>query len=100
MKRLRTAIAGLALLLLGACAETPLVFGAKQSPANQIVAEMVALLAEDAGIDVERRIGLGSTRLMLAVMQRGEIDIYPEYTGTGLAMLGLPPTRDPAAALE
>jgi len=100
MSRLRTALAGLALLLLGACAETPLVVGAKQSPADQIVAEMVALLAEDAGIDVERRIGLGSTRLMLAVMQRGELDIYPEYTGTGLAMVGLPPTRDPAAAHE
>jgi len=77
----------------------PLVVGGKSSPQDEIVAEMVATLAEEAGIPVTRRIGLGSTRVTLAAMKRGDIDIYPEYTGTGLAMLGLPPIAAPDEAL-
>jgi len=91
----------LAVLAISSCSmdREPLMVGGKQSPENQIVAEMVAVLAEEAGIPVMRRIGLGSTRQILEATKRGEIDVYPEYTGTGLAMLGQPPIRDPEAAL-
>jgi glycine betaine/choline ABC-type transport system substrate-binding protein len=77
----------------------PLVVGGKQSPQNQIVAEMLVYLAEEAGIPVTRRIGLGATRQTLEAMKRGEIDVYPEYTGSGLAMLGLGGTGDADTAL-
>jgi glycine betaine/choline ABC-type transport system substrate-binding protein len=91
----------LAAVVLCSCSidRKPLIVGGKQSPENQIVAEMVAALAEEAGIPVMRRIGLGSTRQILEATKRGEIDVYPEYTGTGLAMLGQPPIPDPEAAL-
>lgn len=38
---------------------------------------------------------LGSTQIAMAAMQRGDIDLYPEYTGTGLIdVLHLAPIRD------
>ncbi|MCF8016614.1 MAG: hypothetical protein K9L65_13150 [Chromatiaceae bacterium] len=86
--------------LLGCGADRqPLRIGGKQSPESQIVAEMVAELAEAQGIPVMRRIGLGSTRLTLEALKRGEIDLYPEYTGTGLAMLGLAPASNAESAM-
>lgn len=83
----------------------PLQIGGKQSVEDQIIAELVAELAEAAGIPVQRRIGLGDSRLMLEALKRGEVDLYPEHTGAGFALLGFtPPTdadadADPEAAL-
>lgn len=76
----------------------PLQIGGKESPENQIVAELVAELAEAAGIPVQRRIGLGGSRLTLEALKRGEIDLYPEHTGAGLALLGL--VQDPDTDTE
>ena len=40
----------------------------------------------------------GSTQIAMAAMQRGDIDLYPEYTGTGLIdVLHLAPMRDAKA---
>ena len=90
----------LAISLIGCGADRqPLRIGGKPAPESQIVAEMVAELAEAQGIPVLRRVGLGSTRLTLEALKRGEIDLYPEYTGTGLAMLGLAPTPDAESAM-
>jgi glycine betaine/choline ABC-type transport system substrate-binding protein len=76
---------------LGGCGgeRDPLRVGGKDAPENRIVAEMLAEMASREGIPVVRRIGLGSTRLTLEALKSGEIDVFPEYTGTGLAMLGL-----------
>ncbi|ABX03001.1 glycine betaine ABC transporter substrate-binding protein [Herpetosiphon sp.] len=66
-----------------------------------IVGEMYALLLEQAGYKVERKIGLGATDVAQAAMEKGEIDIYPEYTGTGLlTVLKLPTQTDPKAVYE
>jgi osmoprotectant transport system substrate-binding protein len=52
---------------------------------------MYALLLENAGIPVERRLNLGGTEVASTALQAGEIDLYPEYTGTGLTViLGIP----------
>lgn len=79
------------LLLFTACGsdQKPLLVGGKQSPEDQIVAELIAELAEAEGIRVQRRIGLGGSRLTMEALKRGEIDLYPESTGSGLALLGL-----------
>jgi glycine betaine/choline ABC-type transport system substrate-binding protein len=102
MVDLRALIPALVLgLLLSGCGgdPTPLTVGGKQSPEDQVVAELLAGLAEANGIPVQRRIGLGGSRLSLEALKRGEIDIYPEYTGTGLALLGLAKTSDTDPAL-
>lgn len=49
-----------------------------------IIGEMYALLLEDAGFTVERKMNLGGTPVAHQALLDGEIDVYPEYTGTGL----------------
>lgn len=92
----------LAFLLVG-CGinREPLQIGGKQSPEDRIVAELIAELAEAEGIPVQRRIGLGGSRITMEALKRGEIDLYPEYTGSGLALLGLaqPPDADSGSAI-
>ena len=45
---------------------------------------MFAQLLEAQGITVERRPGLGATEIAFAALRANAIDVYPEYTGTGL----------------
>ncbi|HZZ64629.1 MAG TPA: glycine betaine ABC transporter substrate-binding protein [Candidatus Baltobacteraceae bacterium] len=58
--------------------------GSKNFGENIIVAEIYAAALERAGLHVERRMNLGSTQIATEAMVRGDIDLYPEYTGTGL----------------
>lgn len=76
------------------------VVGSKDFTEQIIVAEMVALLLEDNGYNVERQLNLGGTAVVHQALVSGEIDIYVEYTGTGLlAILGQElPEMDAAAA--
>lgn len=83
-------------LLFTACVgdQKPLLVGGKQSTENQIVAELIAELAEAEGIRVQRRIGLGGSRLTMEALKRGDVDLYPESTGSGLSLLGLAQPAD------
>ena len=97
-------LALMALLVLGltACDESndTLKVGGKDFSESRILGEMIAALAEDAGIPVTRRIGLGGTLVNLESLKRGEIDVYTEYNGTGLVMLGQPALVDGDKATE
>lgn len=57
--------------------------GSKGFTENEIVAEVYALALEDAGLKVERTPDLGSS-IIHQSLTTGDIDLYPEYTGTGL----------------
>lgn len=60
-----------------------------------ILGEMYALLLENHGYTVERKIGLGSETIITEAMKNNEVDLYPEYTSTGLlAILQMPPMTD------
>jgi osmoprotectant transport system substrate-binding protein len=62
---------------------------------NIIVAEIYSAALEREGIAVQRHMNLGSTQIATEAITRGDIDLYPEYTGTGLIdVLHLPPMRD------
>lgn len=64
---------------------------------NEIVAEVYALALEDAGIEVERIMDVGSAVIHTSLISN-EIDLYPEYTGTGLiSILHMDPITDPDA---
>jgi osmoprotectant transport system permease protein len=61
--------------------------GSKNFTENRLLAEIMAQLIEaHTDLDVERRIGLGGTTVVFSALTSGEIDIYPEYTGTGWAI--------------
>src|SRR3954447_23547409 len=53
------------------------------------------------GVAVDRKLNLGGTMLSHEALVKGDIDLYPEYTGTALtAVLKQSPVRDRRAALE
>ena len=95
----------LALLLaagLAACAEEDPVLkaGSKDFTESMILTEMMALMAEQEGITVQRAIPYGSAAVTFEGLKQGKIDLYPEYNGTGLVFLGQAPLSDGDAAFE
>lgn len=94
----------LTLSLLVGCGggkQDKIVIGSKDFTEQYIVAEMYALLLENAGLNVERKFGLAGTPVAHAAIMAGEIDLYPEYTGTGLlVVLKLPVSSDRQAVYE
>jgi len=75
----------------------PIRVGSKNFTESIVIAEIYARALERAGLRVERHLNLGSTQIAMAAIERGDIDLYPEYTGTALLdVLHLPPMSDPA----
>jgi osmoprotectant transport system substrate-binding protein len=93
------ALSGLAVLVLAPQRglARPIIVGSKDFTEQFILGEMYALALEAAGFTVERKLNLGGTPVAHAGLLSGEIDLYPEYTGTGLlTVLKLPTSGDPA----
>ena len=77
----------------------PIVVASKPFGESYILCEMFAQLLEARGFRVDRRPGLGATEIAFTALRNGSIDVYPEYTGTGLlAILGDTTRRTPAQA--
>jgi osmoprotectant transport system permease protein len=76
------------------------VVGSKPFAESYLLAEMFAQLLEARGFTVDRRLGLGATEITFQALRADGIDVYPEYTGTGLvAILGAQPSSDPDSVL-
>lgn len=65
----------------------PIVVASKPFGESYLLAEMFAQLLEARGISVERTPGLGTTEIIFNAMRAGAVDVYPEYTGTGLVAI-------------
>jgi osmoprotectant transport system permease protein len=65
----------------------PVVVASKPFGESYVLAEMFAQLLEARGMTVDRRPGLGSTEITFEALRTGAIDVYPEYTGTGLVAI-------------
>jgi len=66
-----------------------------------ILGEMYAQLLEDAGFEVDQRGALGGTPILQQSLLNDELDIYPEYTGTGLlTVLQMDVISDPAVVFD
>ena len=57
--------------------------GSKDFTENEIVSEIYALALEDAGYTVDRIFDISSSVIHQSIVN-DEVDLYPEYTGTGL----------------
>jgi len=94
----------IALAIACGCARgpRPIVVGSKNFTEQLILGEILAQqLERKLGRKVERKLNLGGTLLAHQALVSGEIDVYPEYTGTALtAVLKLPPSADPRAVLD
>jgi osmoprotectant transport system substrate-binding protein len=86
----------LALLFLAACGNVggssdggdgggpTITVGSKNFTEQYVLAELYAQVLEEEGFDVERKLDLGSVQIADRALQNGQIDFYPEYTGTAL----------------
>ncbi|RYL89323.1 glycine/betaine ABC transporter substrate-binding protein [Sporolactobacillus sp. THM7-4] len=64
-------------------AET-ITIGSKNFTESLILDEMYSDALENAGYKVNRKLNLGGTLVAHEALKKGEIDMYPEYTRTGL----------------
>lgn len=76
--------------------------GGKQFTEQEILGEMMALLLEcKSDIKVIRKLNLGGTMICFNALKSGDLDLYAEYTGTGLVnILKREVITDPQAAYD
>ena len=100
-KLIRAIPAVLALLLLAACGNVgdsggsqegggggpTITVGSKNFTEQYILGELYAQALEANGFNVEKRLDLGSEQIADKALQNGQIDMYPEYTGTALVAI-------------
>lgn len=87
MRRLRTAaLLGMALLFASCGRSNRIIIGSKNFTEQIILGEIAAQQIENTlHAPVERRLDLGGTMLAHLALKDGQIDLYPEYTGTALS---------------
>jgi len=106
MRMTRTLALGASLLvLLSACGtgggKPTIKIGSDGFYEAQLVAEMYAQVLEKAGYTVERNLGLGARAVTSPALESGQIDLKPEYIGSGLGYYdATKPSGDAAANAE
>jgi osmoprotectant transport system substrate-binding protein/osmoprotectant transport system permease protein len=60
----------------------PVVIGSKKFTESVILGDAIAGLLQASGVAARHRRELGGTRILWSALLAGEIDAYPEYTGT------------------
>jgi osmoprotectant transport system substrate-binding protein len=70
---------------LASCgARSGVVVGSKNFTEQLVLGELYAQVLEKHNLQVVRRLNLGGTQIAMEALRRGDIDLYPEYTGTAL----------------
>lgn len=71
------------LLMLPLCAHAaPVRIGSKQFTESVILGEIARMAARQRGVTALHQRELGGTAILWSALQHGDIDAYPEYTGT------------------
>ena len=63
-------------------AAQPVIIGSKKFTESYVLGEIAKRKLTDGGIPAEHRQGMGGTIILWEALRGGQIDIYPEYTGT------------------
>jgi len=72
----------------GAGTEGPIAMGGKQFTEQEIIGEIMAILLEcSSDLKVVRKLNLGGTMICFNALKAGDLDLYCEYTGTGLVSI-------------
>ncbi|HEX6777719.1 MAG TPA: glycine betaine ABC transporter substrate-binding protein [Ktedonobacterales bacterium] len=77
------------------CKGAKVTVGGKLDTEAQLLTEMYTLLLKNAGCNVTERAKLGTNQIVFSAITSGQIDLYPEFTATGLAKLGQSTTHNP-----
>lgn len=84
-------------------AKGPITVGSKIDTEGELLSSVIKVVLEDAGYTVVDKSQTGTTDVVRKALLSGEIDIYPEYTGSGLIFFeGQDPAvyKDPAKGYE
>jgi len=99
----------LCLLALFACGGQPsdpvtsvldddaITIGSFNFPESEVLAEVYAQTLEARGFRVQRELNVGPRELLIPALQRGLVELVPEYAGSLLGFLGGTASSDPAA---
>jgi osmoprotectant transport system permease protein len=60
----------------------PILIGSKKFTESYVLAEIAKRSMENAGIATEHRQGMGGTIILWQALSAGQVELYPEYTGT------------------
>jgi osmoprotectant transport system permease protein len=60
----------------------PIIIGSKKFTESYVLGEIAKRALKDAGVAAEHRQGMGGTIILWQALRGGQIDVYPEYTGT------------------
>jgi len=95
------------MLILAACGSTggggggtpttkgPITVGGKKDTEAQLLTEMYTQLLRHGGFTVNEKLAFGNTPFNFQAIKNGDIDLYPEFTATGLNLLNIPSAHDP-----
>jgi osmoprotectant transport system substrate-binding protein len=61
--------------------------GSAKFPENEIIAEIYAQALEAQGVKVTKKLNIGAREVYIPALEKGEIDLLPEYTGNLLTYL-------------
>jgi len=104
-------VAGLAVLVPGGCgagtsdnsageSKGTVTIGSKIDTEGELISSIIKVTLEDAGFTVEDKSQTGATEVVRKALIAGEIDIYPEYTGSGFWFYGDTLTEEEKAAFK
>ena len=98
----RCAVVAAVVLLAGCSHPARVVVGSKNFTEQVVLGEILAAQIERRlHVPVERKLNLGGTLLAHEALLKGDIDLYPEYSGTALtAVLKQPPGGSPQQVLD
>jgi len=77
-----------------------LTVGSKLDPEAQMLGQLMALTLESKGYTIKTKIPTGNTDVTRKALTSGSIDIYWEFTSSGLAILKEAPIGDPTKAFD
>lgn len=66
----------------GSSSAANLAVGSKTFGESHVLGEIIAQWLEANGHSVERKLSLGGTLITYEALRKGELDVYPEYSGT------------------
>ena len=73
----------------------PIIVGSKLDVESQLIAEMYILLLQKNGYKITPKLALGNSTIVDQGIKSGALDIYPEFTATGLNELNIPSSFNP-----
>lgn len=101
MKKIAAVLAMSVSLVFSGCSSTSsndktITVGSKNFTESILLGEIYAQALEANGYKVTRKMNLGGTMIAHEALKKGDIDMYPEYTGTGLLAVLKEPTMTDA----